>query len=286
MRNRLVGVVVVTVLCIPGAAQAATVVGQSPPQGGTSSTCQASAEFVQLEVGNGPSYEIPSPGGVVTEVQTFGDVSDVGTQLAIRIYTRQDALQFTPVFDSGIQTVAAGLNRFPVRFSVGGGERLGVRSPPGPALVYCSHGVLLGDTSAFKQPPADLGVPTTYGATNTRRVDAAAVVEPDSDGDGYGDETQDGCRFQATAGAPCDLAVAIDKGPKKKARSSKATFRFSSVAGGLAFECRLDKKRYRACESPLTLRRLKDRKHRFRVRGVDPSGIGGPSDQHRWRVVD
>jgi hypothetical protein len=44
-----------------------------------------------------------------------------------------------------------------------------------------------------------------------------------------------------------------------------ATFRFSSPTAGAAFRCKLDRQAYRACISPLRLKRLKPGKHVFRV---------------------
>ena len=44
------------------------------------------------------------------------------------------------------------------------------------------------------------------------------------------------------------------EGPRKVKRGKQAKFRFSSNEPGSAFRCKLDKKRYRDCSSPLTVK--------------------------------
>lgn len=62
-------------------------------------------------------------------------------------------------------------------------------------------------------------------------------------------------------------------GPGKRLAQRIATFRFGANEPGVRFQCRLDRaKRYRACASPLTLRRLTAGKHVLRVRAIDRAG--------------
>jgi Bacterial Ig-like domain len=63
----------------------------------------------------------------------------------------------------------------------------------------------------------------------------------------------------------------IDKGPKKKSHKRKAKFRFSSDEPGSSFECKLDRKPFKACDSPFK-KKVKPRKHKFRVRAIDQAG--------------
>lgn len=95
-----------------------------------------------------------------------------------------------------------------VRMPVQAGERLAVRGlpytyagseKPGVAF-YCSEtpGVMgyvtedvpPGATAEFKEEPG-------------YRVPLAAIIEPDADNDGFGDETQDGCPTSAALQVPC-----------------------------------------------------------------------------------
>jgi hypothetical protein len=74
---------------------------------------------------------------------------------------------------------------------------------------------------------------------------------------------------------------------KAKVRGRSAKFRFS--APGVAdpsFECRLDKKPFRRCESPRRYRRLKPGKHVFRVRAVAADGLRDPTPAlRRFRIA-
>ncbi len=128
-------------------------------------------------------------------------------------------------------------------------------------------------------------------------VDAEDVEGQDDDGDGL-PNIQDSCPTVAGVaanGCPAQVSGGSGQGgegpggagprpaagpPETKLRKAKvrrrigvATFAFAGVGGdGMAFECRLDKGRFKPCRSPKTYRRLKSGHHVFRVRAVDASG--------------
>lgn len=65
---------------------------------------------------------------------------------------------------------------------------------------------------------------------------------------------------------------------KAKIRGRSATFRFRGTGVTKpSFECKLDKKRFRRCESPRRYRRLKPGKHVFKVRAVSSDGVRDPT---------
>ena len=120
-----------------------------------------------------------------------------------------------------------------------------------------------------------------------------ATIEPDADRDGFGDETQDACPNLAGATAPpCVVPAArFRDGPgharspmARRGRSNphRAKFKFSSEPAGARFECKLDKKAFRACRSPRIYRGLAAGKHTFRVRAVSASGQPDPSPAKRY----
>ena len=77
----------------------------------------------------------------------------------------------------------------------------------------------------------------------------------------------------------------ITRGPRGRQTARTATFRFRSSEAGSAFQCRLDRSRWRACRSPKTYRGLDLRTHRFQVRGRDRAGNVDRSPASReWRV--
>ncbi len=52
-------------------------------------------------------------------------------------------------------------------------------------------------------------------------MNASAVVEPDADGDGFGDETQDGCLGNAAVQGACPVASGSTPTAKKKCKKRK-----------------------------------------------------------------
>jgi hypothetical protein len=71
---------------------------------------------------------------------------------------------------------------------------------------------------------------------------------------------------------------------RAKIRKRKATFRFAGTSGTVGFECKLDKKHFRACRSPKTYKRLKLGKHEFSVRAVDAKGKHSKSATRAFRI--
>jgi hypothetical protein len=125
------------------------------------------------------------------------------------------------------------------------------------------------------------------------RINASATLEPDADGDGFGDETQDNCPGTGNPGQddvdadgigdPCDDHVlpgaTITKGPKDKARKKTATFEFTGTdtRAVASFQCKLDGAAFAPCTSPHTVN-VKKGKHTFQVRAIDGAGnVGSPA---------
>lgn len=79
----------------------------------------------------------------------------------------------------------------------------------------------------------------------------------------------------------------IGKHPKRKTEKRKARFTFSSDDPGATFECKIDKKQFRPCDSSKREKlKVKVGKHRFRVRAVDPGGNADATPAKRkWRVL-
>jgi hypothetical protein len=74
--------------------------------------------------------------------------------------------------------------------------------------------------------------------------------------------------------------------PPKRTRDRTPTFRFVADEADARFQCKLDRKPFRACRSPYTTRRLALGRHSFRVRAVDSSGRADPTPAlWRFRVV-
>lgn len=86
--------------------------------------------------------------------------------------------------------------------------------------------------------------------------------------------------------SPAAPNTTIVKHPKRKSRSRTAVFRFRASVSGAKFRCKLDRRRYRTCRSPLRFRRLKHGRHVLRVLATSPSGSAERSPAtFRWRVA-
>jgi len=80
----------------------------------------------------------------------------------------------------------------------------------------------------------------------------------------------------------------ITFGPGFKTKRRRVVFRFSDATGqpGTRFICRLDRKRWRGCESPKPLKRLKRGRHVFRVKAVNAAGSWeARPTKRRFKVV-
>ena len=79
----------------------------------------------------------------------------------------------------------------------------------------------------------------------------------------------------------------ITQDAPKRIDATKVTFRFVSDELGSTFACKLDKKRFKPCDSPEKLKRLDQGKHKFKVRATDPAGnVDTSPAKDKFRVVD
>jgi len=72
------------------------------------------------------------------------------------------------------------------------------------------------------------------------------------------------------------LDTQITRGPGARSADRTPTFAFRSTVGGAAFQCKLDRDRFRGCRSPLTTKRLAFGRHVMKIRAraggkVDPT---------------
>jgi hypothetical protein len=79
--------------------------------------------------------------------------------------------------------------------------------------------------------------------------------------------------------------VAIRRHPPRRGHDRTPSFRFTSSVAQSSFNCKLDRRPWRPCHSPLTLRRVSLGSHVFRVRAISPSGEVSAVALYRFRVV-
>ncbi len=190
----------------PGATAATEIGNSCSAQGGAQDYT-----FLQLTQG---------PGGAPLSVQASGVITqwkvNIGIPLPLSSYGQRlrvfraagGSNQFTAVAESEVGSASIGLNVFPARIPVLAGDRIGASAQGlSQAAFYC-----------YTEDPADkMGThkgDVTVGSTGAfdelekYRLALAAIVEPDADNDGFGDETQDKCPQSAAVQAEaCPVAV-------------------------------------------------------------------------------
>jgi hypothetical protein len=79
----------------------------------------------------------------------------------------------------------------------------------------------------------------------------------------------------------------ITKDAPKRTDEAAVKFRFVSDEPGSTFDCKLDKKKFKTCDSPQKVRRLDQGRHKFKVRATDPAGnVDASPAKDRFKVVD
>jgi hypothetical protein len=127
--------------------------------------------------------------GVITrwKVQVAPGNGPLAQQLVLVQQTGEESAR--KVVESGLETVVEGNNEFAARIPVPQFSLLGLDGPA--ATLFCSEEAL--HTAGVVKDPYAIGESRHYEVQVNFGVPAVAVIEPDRDGDGYGDETQDGC---------------------------------------------------------------------------------------------
>lgn len=141
---------------------------------------------------------------------------------------------------------------------------------------------------SFANVPGGTRITATQTNENGGTSELAAPVttppDPPSGGSGSGGGNNGG----GNKGGKKDTTppdTKITKGPPKKTHKRKATFKFTSTEGKSTFQCKLDRKPFKACSSPKTYKKLKPGKHVFKVRAIDKAGNVDPTPAKRKFTV-
>jgi hypothetical protein len=197
-------------LAAPTAAGAAVSIGQTGPP---DQSCGGQFYLIQSATDGPPSYAVPSgPYGVITSwsVEGYGGEQGPGTGRLFVWRPTAAPNQFIYVDSTRPEIFVAGIVRtFAARLPVQPGDVLGMLAPQ-PCLMG-GPGEPVGDQIRFfgsTTEPQRGSTQTTTVVLSGFRIDIAANVEPDSDRDGFGDETQDQCPTDATIQGPCPQPAA------------------------------------------------------------------------------
>jgi hypothetical protein len=158
------------------------------------------AVLVQLENASS-ALPIESPAGVVTEWKV---TSAVQTSQRLKVLAPTGGKdEFRVVSETDEKELVPGVNTFGARIPVPAGARFGLFSPAPSGALVCES-AKSGDVLGVH--PNDLiptDAPEVFNPVSKDRVAVSAVVEPDVDGDGFGDETQDKCPQSAAFQTAC-----------------------------------------------------------------------------------
>jgi hypothetical protein len=232
--------------------------------------------MLQSATGSTHSYAVPAGGAVITAFTHRAGPS--AGSVTFKVYRPTATAGSYTVIGSVTQPVTAGqLATFAERIPVHPGDLLGLSSTTGLALAYdgaAADQVLTGPGT----DPA-VGTTATFGSVqHGYLLDLTATVEPDADGDGYGDLTQDLCPSDPSTQAAC-VDTTLTKKPRSTvyttSHKAKVKLKFTASVAGATFQCSVDGAAVEACSSPYKAK-FKLGKHSFEVRAVKASGAVDP----------
>lgn len=147
---------------------------------------------------SGPPYHRPYDGVVVR----WRALAIGPTALFVARYTGDDTVLRTATSEFANPLSLSTPEAFPTRLPIKAGE--GVGTMIDDVTQIAGRGGPAGtDTDLFESFPSTTA-PTAADTTDLPvEIAYNADVEPDADGDGYGDETQDGCPTSAATQGPC-----------------------------------------------------------------------------------
>jgi hypothetical protein len=188
---------VTAALAAPSGAAAATTVGQTAPTSADVFACGGGTLFLTPAVAPGtPPYEAPT-GGVLTSWSAQGGTLLAPGTLKLKVVRPAGANAWEIVDeDPTSRTIPPNVvSTFRIRIPVTGGEFVALWAPPGGGHP-CSYETIEDSNlqvwrfGSFPEPAVGEIFPTNSTDVGFR-TNVSAVLEPDCDSDGFGDETQD-----------------------------------------------------------------------------------------------
>jgi len=195
-------------------------------------------------------------------------------------------MAFTAVAAGTQETTGADVTQFAAQLPIKAGDQLAIHVPKeNTSSVGCDFNS--GDTgdvvrwrtgNAFDDPVGTTVATDTTGPSF--RLNVSARVEPDADGDGYGDLTQDTCPSLKNSHDDCiPPNTFLKSGPAKKVvtAASKAKVKITFFASEAAsFTCKVDKKAATPCNGKFKAK-LKPGKHTVTITATDRVGNVDPT---------
>jgi Ca2+-binding RTX toxin-like protein len=177
----------------PYPAAASVEIGQLAPGVAINVCNQAAADELNSAVTSGNSYVVPEDGTITSWTHNAGP--NPGAQLTMKVFRNVAGLNWMVVGHDGpramVPSGTAG-NTFGVSIAVKGGDVLGLNSGDSAVTNACRFFAAVGQH--YQARLGDLADGASGDFTDIAsgyRVNVSAILEPDCDQDGLGDETQD-----------------------------------------------------------------------------------------------
>jgi hypothetical protein len=252
---------------------AASAVGQVAPNAGSAFNC-GDLTGVQTASGTGaPTFTVPTD-GVVT---AFSHNANSGTGSVRGVLFRATGVPADKLIvgkSALVPIVPSTLMTFPARIPVRAGDLLGIQVKNSVG-TGCAFPGVAGDAHdvSFAADPDVSSSFTSEGTVPGNRWNISAVLEPDADGDGYGDVSQDLCPQSNLTQAACPAPdTTVTKKPKKSSSHRTVKIKFTSSVPGSTFTCAVDGKAAKPCTSPFK-KRFRYGKHKVLITATSPFGI-------------
>jgi len=175
-----------------------------------------------------PSYAVPTGGGVVTKWSVQLQNATADGDVTLKIVQAVGANTWKLVGESTGHILSGdNVRSFPTRIPVVGGERVGLKTPPGSTIMVGANGSP-EDTGNIVAKGGNATVGETFTTTNFAShsyMAVSAVVEPDADHDQFGDISQDACPADPSRhDGPCvtDVSLAMAAAPGSIAQGEAA----------------------------------------------------------------
>jgi hypothetical protein len=267
----------------PASASAAVTIGSNLGPATTLTTCNAGTACTYLATepfGNVAPDGLRSPiAGVVVRWRVKS--GSAGNPVKLRVLRPATDPQWAGAGTSAARATVVGTSRFfATRLPIARGDAIGIDDSSGSGAQFVSNAVN-GIGSIWTPRLADFDTRDPTAAAGAPLIQAQ--VEPDADGDGFGDETQDDCPNGPGPRNGCETTppeTTITRAPKRKVKTRKrkkrVRFGFTSSEPGSEFRCVVDDEPPVACHSPFT-DRFRRGKHRFVVQAIDAADNADPT---------
>lgn len=207
--------------------------------------CSVPGAIAQTQAPPGITYTAPSAGVITSWQHSARQIA--GAVLKAKVFRPLSPLagpaSFLVVGESQFQDVSQVQDySFTTRIpGVLAGDRLGLglASNAGASPPSCNTTSDSPADEVYEGADFGPGSSGTFTPANTFRLNISAVLEPDNDRDGYGDETQDRCPTNAATQGACPPAPATTQ-KKKKCKKKKKKKGSASAAGK---KCKKKKKK-------------------------------------------